>query len=950
MSFFIKANHFVRSMFSKWFSITAFIFILGCYFQDSYSQGAKIFEMRDTVPLNPLAKVGALSNGMTYYLSRNEIDSGKVLLFLTIKTGFFNQEKDQYEVAHLLEHVLINRGSTHFPEDSLKKFTLAYGIEQNAFTAFEYTTYYFSMPSNFDAIKGILLAFKDWIEGEVLLSDVAVDTEKDIVFRELVGKRGCNAYKDVDAWMTSLEEKSIPSLFSDRDSVLQVSNNRVRDFYKKWYKPDRSGVLIVGDISVVSIEEMIRGVFFDGSENIFPVQIKNAYKNIDLPGEDRFLKHDFQNDVRCSSLLRIYLKESWTPDVTYGNYKECLVRELCDLMIRYRIIDIYGEERIKPNINFDYSLMNAVRGVSFCVQGFDSLTYEHGFRALLIELERLRRFGFSEEELDRGKVGLLATQKWGANSNWLEVLRYNNHFVFGNAAPSAVFDSHIKQWLLTEITQEYLNKLVSDWLNSDDLDIVAICSDGLSGFFCNAYRDWDRECLLYGEKIERYVFKSNSVDLYLDSLYSSLKPVTYTMKNLKGLGVVELNIEGGPKVILRQDDSSNSDKIYFEAFRSGGTLSYQGCRYSAARIAETLVEQAGLGEMDRRSINYYLTEHGIRLGSYIDEQFSGIKGSAANDDFECLLKLMCLHFLPPKRDIDKYDDWLSKWKRRLITSVNSYVGYDLDDIVGFNISQGSIPFLVRNEITVELCLEIYKACFSRPEEFTFVFTGVKDMEKTIHLISQYLGNIPNEIERADMETADVQLKDFRGGVTKYVVNEELVDKSDVFLVFLSQSELKSGEQIKVKILSDILRKVLQRKIRDEEGGTYGVYDFVKKMKCVSGEHVFVLGVYFSCDPDQVQRYIKMSIQEIENIRENGVDSIMLESVARSLRVFYPSKKLSSRQWLSYFVNSYQDGFFEDLSMRDELLNSITSENIREGALDYLCQDCLVKCIEVPAFE
>ena len=47
------------------------------------------------------------------------------------------------------------------------------------------------------------------------------------------------------------------------DVINNFKPDELRDYYKKWYRPDLQGIIIVGDIDVDKVEAAVKRIFAD---------------------------------------------------------------------------------------------------------------------------------------------------------------------------------------------------------------------------------------------------------------------------------------------------------------------------------------------------------------------------------------------------------------------------------------------------------------------------------------------------------------------------------------------------------------------------------------------------------------------------------------------------------------------------------------------------------------
>ena len=131
---------------------------------------------------------GKLSNGLTYYILRNNWPENVANFYIAQRVGSIQEEEPQRGLAHFLEHMAFN-GSEHFPDSTLLEFTRSLGVQfgsdLNAYTSIEETVYRISnVPTKRQsALDSCLLVLKDWSNG-LTLDDKEIDKERGVIHQE----------------------------------------------------------------------------------------------------------------------------------------------------------------------------------------------------------------------------------------------------------------------------------------------------------------------------------------------------------------------------------------------------------------------------------------------------------------------------------------------------------------------------------------------------------------------------------------------------------------------------------------------------------------------------------------------------------------------------------------------------------------------------------------------
>jgi len=219
-------------------------------------------------PTDPAIRSGVLPNGLHYVILKHAAQRHEVSLRLRIGAGSLNEPTDQSGVAHLLEHMAF-RGSTHVAESeiwrTLARLGVAFGADSNAFTVADQTYFQFDLPQSDDASVGAGLMLMREIAGELTLSPMAVDDERNVVLAEihLTDSPGAQADRAQTAFWFESQPVAQRDAIGDPDVVKRLRADQLRAFYDAYYRPERTSLLVVGDIDPDEIEAQIRTRFSD---------------------------------------------------------------------------------------------------------------------------------------------------------------------------------------------------------------------------------------------------------------------------------------------------------------------------------------------------------------------------------------------------------------------------------------------------------------------------------------------------------------------------------------------------------------------------------------------------------------------------------------------------------------------------------------------------------------
>lgn len=266
-------------------------------------------------------KEHTLDNGLKIVMSKFG-NIPMVAVNTTFHVGSKDEDENKTGLAHLFEHLMFE-GSQNIPKGKFDEILTNNGGDSNAYTSWDSTSYYLTIPSNH--LETGLWLDSDRIHG-FNVSEESLEIQKDVVLEEKL------MYVDNSPY-GSVEEESSKRLFStsgyrwpiigNMDDLKKVTLTDLKNFFESYYKPDNAVISIVGDIdydNTVKLVEKYYGNISRGrqierkryyEENIETEIREDIYDAIQLEGKFIFyrLPEIGTKDYYSMSLLNGLLSE-----------------------------------------------------------------------------------------------------------------------------------------------------------------------------------------------------------------------------------------------------------------------------------------------------------------------------------------------------------------------------------------------------------------------------------------------------------------------------------------------------------------------------------------------------------------------------------------------------------------------------------------------------------------
>lgn len=919
-------------------SLTLVVVVL-CY---SYQQTSA--QQMSPLPFDKAVHIGKLDNGLTYYIRQNSLPASRADFYIAQKVGSIQEDSTQRGLAHFLEHMCFN-GTTHFPGNALKQYLerigVKFGENLNAYTSVDETVYNISnVPTATPgAVDSCLLILHDWSNG-LTLDPEEIEKERGVINEE---------------WRTRMsatqrfQEKMLPAIFAGTkyatcfpigtmDVVMNFKPQTLRDYYEKWYRPDLQGIFVVGDIDIDAVETKIKAIFAD-----IPAR-PNAAKRIYYPVNDNkepvvFIAQDKeQSDIQ----VIIFNKHEITPDDQKNN-SDYLTRNyatglICD-MLNTRLEELvqtaqppYIHAETYDDIFFVAKTKDAFTGVVVCKED----AVNTGILTLLREMERVRRFGFTPTEYDRARAGYLRDlesdfKERDKRKNKGYIDEYVRHFLDKEPIPGIENEYALISRMAPQIPVETLNGMMKS-LMTDTNQIVVILGPEKKGLKMPT-EETVKNILneIRTEKISPYADEISAEPL-MSKPPKGGKIISKKKDEL--FGTTRLELSNGVKVIIKKTDFK-TDEILMKGVSPGGSSLFPDSEIINIKGLEA-ARTGGLGNFSIVDLEKILAGKNATVSYEIDDKTEAINGDCSPKDLETMMQLTYLTFTAPRKDEDAFASYKSRIKSALLNQdMNPEAAFS--DSINQALKMGH-PRSIRlkadmiDKLDYDKILSMYNDRYKDASDFTFIFVGNVNVKKMKPYITRYLGALP-AINRKET-FKDNKMEYRKGTYRNEFIRQQETAKASNFICFTGAYKYNLKNDILLDMTTQILDLVYTEKVREDEGGTYGVY--VGGNLAKYPQQIARLQIIFDTAPDKKEKLMKIIFRELENIVKAGPSETNLNKV----KEYILKKHIEDLRENKYWVETIDEYLFTGMNREahyEKLVKSITSGDIQGFAADLFKQ-------------
>lgn len=907
------------------------------------------------LPIDPNIRMGVLDNGLTYYIRHNAEPRERASFYIIQNVGALLEEDNQNGLAHFLEHMAFN-GTQNFNGkgilNTLEKHGVAFGRNINAYTSFTETVYNLSdVPTTKPGlVDTCLLILHDWSDF-LLLTEEEINAERGVITEEWRTRRNAQ-FRLRNQWFPVVFEGSkyaVRDVIGDTTVIRYHKPETLRAFYHDWYRTDLQAIAIVGDVDVDAVEASVKSLFskIKAVENPKPRPKYELQQHTDT----RFV---VATDAEATqSQINIYIVQPNNDEKvkTFNDERESYIKALYNTMSQMRIQELL-QKGTPPFVNGYSSRGGFVRG--YDVYSFGAAANPNkqavALEAIAIETERIKRYGFTQGELDRARTNLITEMQ----NQYMQRDKISNesycssivdHFLTKAPLMHIEFNFQLASMLLPQITVEEVSAKAKEWINNQNRSVV------IMGPTTDTHLTKD-EALAILDKVEKmdiapYEDKQVASNLIEGELKGSKVKKT---KPIAELDAVEWTLANNVKVIFRKADFEK-DEVTLEAFSFGGHSLLSDEMVPAASMAGNIVSAYGVGEFTAIDLEKALTGKKVSVSPLISDVTEGFKGSSTPKDFETMLQLVYLYFEKPRFEAEAHEALMQRYM--------SYLANMQKD--PRKIMQDSIALITTNyhkrtrnldtqfiqEVTLDRVEKVYRDRIKDAEDFTFFIVGNIDADTVKPLVEKYIGSLQNDKRKETFRDHKVWMP--KGETKKEIELQLTVPKSTVNVQYLAGVDYTPKNYLAMEVLKGILRLRYTEVIREKEGGTYGVS--VGGIGTPYPTPQISMALNFDCDPAKAEHLKSVALNEIQTIINEGPTEVDFDKTIKNLLKDREQQSQHNSFYLRALFNMYyRNTNTADPAHFENVLNAMTREDIQKFAKDFFAKADKVDMVFKPKAE
>ena len=893
------------------------------------------------VPFDPNVRRGKLENGLTYYIRHNEKPAQRANFYIAQKVGSVLEEENQRGLAHFLEHMAFN-GLEHFPKkamlDYMERNGVKFGTNVNAWTSFEQTVYMLNnVPTtNPGLVDSCMLVLHDW-SSFISLEDDEIENERGVILEEM--RQGMDA-------QSRIYNKILPEIYPNspygvpmpiigtEEVVANFDHQFLRAYYNKWYRPDLQGIIIIGDIDVNQIESRLKEMFADipapvnPAERVYFPVADNAEPIVSVASDVEETTYD----------IMVSYKHDIVPFAERGDVSYWIkdyIDELVSTMYNNRLREL--TQKANPPFIYGYGYY----GTFFISDTKDAWTsyavakdkdgIDEALNAIVAENKRMQQYGFTASEFERAKADLMKRiENQYDERDKQETDRYFRpilaHFLTNEPLMGIENEYMLLNQIMPALPLEAINQYATELIREDNIVIT------LTG------PEKEGETLPSKDELLTMFNKAKDIEVepYVETVSNEpliatlpVKGAIESKKHDDTFDATVLTLKNGVKVIYKPT-TFKDDEIMMTAYSFGGySVMDQSDPYTLQEINE-LATLGGVGNFSAIDLPKVLAGKKANVNPSVNTMTEGITGNCSARDLETMLQLTYLYFNSLRSDEEAFQSHITRTKAIVANAESDPNTAFRDNLM--DALYDSHPLVKRmkaedyDKVDYAKGLKLFADRFKDANNFVFTFVGNIDPETFEPMIEQYIGSLKTK-KNDETWTANVPVftdKDVNNHYTKAMETPIVT----CYMVYNGEIKYSAENILKMQVLGDIMDIVYTEKIREDEGGTYGVG--VNGNLSLRPKETFMFLIGFQTNKEMYEKLMGIAKTELQNVANNGPRPEDLKKVKEFLIKKHSEDLESNRYWMNCIQAKERDGY-NPMEKYNDIVNAITGDDVANMA-------------------
>jgi zinc protease len=878
-------------------------------------------------PLAPIAfEQETLDNGLrVIYAPLRQAPVVHVRVIYNV--GSADERPDRQGFAHLFEHMMF-RGSAHVAQEEHMRLILQVGGVCNAFTSYDQTCYWQTVPAEHTEMALYLEADR---MASFKVNDEIFKTERDVVAEEWRLRYANQPYGPMfqDFSRTAYTTHSYRwTTIGDMDQLRQASSPELQEFFNRFYVPNNACLVLAGDFDVAKAKQWVRKYY-----GWIP---RGSVVRRDIPDEPG------QTQPR-----RLVVRKAGIPlPQMYIGYRTPGWRhpDHYALQLLGSILTSGRSSRLDSLlVNGTHPLCRSISGGDFARQdpslfylsavGLPGTSLDEVEKLICEAIAQLSDKGVSQEELDKARreYGIeLIRQRENAQRLATHI---GEEEVFGGDANRVN-----REWTaVASLTPADIQAVAKRYFQPQHMTVLQYVPDATAA----------PGVVTTPPAIPEAVAESAPVkprDITFPADYPSRPPMAQPQASRPFEKGVESQV-GGVKVIVMSDH--RLPMVNWTLVMRAGSDALPSGKHGLGSLTAGMIRR-GADDMDYLALSQDLESRGITIDASDDGDNTRLRGSCPSDQFDHAItrtRQVLVHPTFPETEFKKLKAQMLAGLEQSLANPATVADRQLSSSLWGDSPMGRLttPQSLRS-ISLD-DVKQWHASVYRPNNALLVISGDVTVEQGKAMAEKLL---------ADWKPADTLPRaDYSVSVNSprriILVDNPRGRQSTIRMAvraYTNASDEKFAGALAGRILSDGIHSRLDRYVRAEKGYTYGAHGVF-----APGRHSGSFDASVATKPETTADCIRAMLKVFNDVRSSNVtETEMLESKSRAAGVMVMDMQTVAQQAarrIDGILNGYPIDYYDQYAHR---LSQVTADQVRQVMNKWVREDAMTIVVVAPAHE
>lgn len=919
-------------------SLSTTLILFFCFLYSSIYLNAQ----NASISLPPNTIEGRLSNGMHYIVLPNALPRHDIELRLVMRVGSLQETDTQHGGAHFLEHMAFS-GTKHLPGDSwvdfFERMGMKYGRDINAFTGFDRTIYWLTLPAPItpQLMDTTLLAVRDVLDG-ITFEPQSIESERGVILEELRGYSTGDDFYNLKIGK-GIYPKHMP-LGSEKD-IQTISRDELLDFYAKWYLPRFATLIIVGNVDAKDIIKRIETTFSkvekENSHSVLKAFPLSYDKGMQLQVSD--------NDNATSQRLELIIPH---PTIVSKTIENAVDKARMRLLIR-AVNARLAARGIRCDVSDAWYLAETNHMVlNASANSRDSL--KKVIYQALAECQNIVKRGFSQAELNDviplAVDAIKPDTMQCMSTKWVD--DFVDYVISGDRYLHTIGDVQLVRQALEKTTSKQLQAILKNVLcRGTSTSLVAyqranekadtLVAEEVEALWRDAAKHPVAPYTYQPKKKEHETEAAIPTSPLLTASHSEVQPIA--QKRYEDLGVDTYTLPNGLSLICRRTYEQDST-LYLSLIARGGLSDLSREQYPLFKDAISYVDMGGLARMASDTLQNIMVANDLSMSVGMDNHWHQLLASSPVGKAQELFNLVYEKMTAPGRDEEGFNESVSEelknfgkkspLEQMLERDPDRMLSRTLDSIVG-NAGQYAYCEYSKEEaskVNLDSLTAYYTRLFSNPRQTAIILTGNFSDEAIKRAINTFsrLSLTPSDTLQCDERPHMIAPQAFERHFENSVASQAVLN-----VIYAGNYAPSLKATLTFKLMRDLLQERMLSVLRKDMNIVYSPYADLYYTGRPQQTYYF----WLTAAVNTTNRDVALSALQkvIEDLQTKNVSLAELNKLKLAFKV-NKRKSLSDdapTEWKSILTSIIRNGeTLSDFNRYDETLQSISPDDVREA--------------------